>query len=206
MHGELIVRAPLGLSEKQIFKFVKAKEQWITAQKKRVLQTQFLYKSVLTYHSFLYLGKEVLPIVCSKAKKITLTGDNIIIPSKWASLGEEKVLKKIENWFRDEAKIIIMERVIYVGAKLNLSPTEFSTNNSKVKWGSCSRSSKIAINWRAVMLPPQILDYIVIHEFCHILEFSHSKHFWGLVATILPNWKELRLQLKNLNWLLDLFR
>lgn len=205
-NGELVVKAPLNLPDRKIFEFIKQKEKWIDAQKKRVLQTQFLNKSVLTYHSFLYLGKEYLPLVCNKAKRVERSVDNLVIPAKYAALGEEKVLKKIKKYLHDEAKIILGERVLYFAGKLNLACSDFAVNNNRTRWGSCSRDRKIQLNWRAVMLPPVLLDYIVVHEFCHLLEFNHSKQFWKLVDTVLPNWKTLRLQLKNLNWLLGLFR
>jgi len=78
--------------------------------------------------------------------------------------------------------------------------------NNKTRWGICSKDGKIALNWRVVMLPPRLIDYIMVHEFCHLLEFNHSKHFWQIVESILPNWKELRKHLKQLGWLLELFR
>ncbi|MCL2587375.1 MAG: M48 family metallopeptidase [Firmicutes bacterium] len=205
-NGELIVKAPLHLADRKIYEFVKTKERWIEAQKKRVLQIQFLNKSVLTYHSFLYLGEELLPLICNKAKRVERSSSYLLVPAKLAGQGEEKVLKKIEKWLRDEAKFVINERVMYFRAKLNLEYASFITNNNKTRWGSCSRSGALTLNWRAVMLPPSLLDYIVVHEFCHLLEFNHSKAFWKLVDQVLPNWKDLRLRLKNLNWLLNLFR
>ena len=205
-NGELVVKAPLNLSDKRISEFVKTKEKWILAQQKRVLQTQYLNKSVLTYRSFLYLGHDLLPLVCNKSKKILRQEDNLLVPAKWAGLEEEKVLKKIKKWLTDEAKIILDERVQFFAAKLNLRFATFCVNNNKTRWGSCSRDGRLAINWRAVMLPPRLLDYIVVHEFCHLLEFNHSKQFWHILSTIIPNWKDLRIQLKNHNWLLNLFR
>jgi len=80
------------------------------------------------------------------------------------------------------------------------------SNNNQTSWGVCGRGGAIAVNWRAVMLPPALLDYIVVHEFCHMLEFNHSKQFWAIVESILPNWRELRKHLKHMNWLLGLFR
>lgn len=205
-NGELIVKAPLRLSDRRIYDFVKTKERWIASQRARVLQVQYLNKSVLTYNSFLFLGQELRPWVCNKAKRIEKCDDALLIPQKFAMQGEEKVLKKIEKWFKDEAKIILEERVIYFSAKLNLRYGALAINNNKTRWGSCSRTGILALNWRTVMLTPQIIDYIVIHEFCHLLEFNHSKAFWSLVASILPEWKGLRIQLKNLNWIMQLFR
>ena len=205
-NGELVVKAPLNLSDKKIYEFIKTKERWISSQQKRVLQTQYLNKSVLTYRTFLYLGRELQPIVENRAKRVERVDDYLYIPPKIAALGEEKALKKIEKWLRDEAKIILHERMEVFSRKLNLGYTDFCTNNNKTRWGSCSRDGKIALNWRMIMLPPALVDYIIVHEFCHLLEFNHSKNFWALVGRVLPHWKDLRLQLKSLNWLLNLFR
>lgn len=205
-HGDLIVKAPLKLADYKIFEFVKSKEKWIRSQQERVAQNASINKSVLTYNTFLFLGEELSVITATKVKKITKAGSVLYIPTKIAEKGSFEVKKKIEKWLRDQAKIIVGERAEYFSAKLRLNYSQISTNNNKTRWGVCSHDGKIAINWRAVMLKPQVFDYIMVHEFCHLLEMNHSKQFWNLVETILPNWRTLRKDLKKMNWLINLFR
>jgi len=204
--GELIVKAPLKLSNAQIFDFVREKHEWIVRQQQKVLQNSRLNHSVMSYNSFLFLGVQHAPVITDDVKKVTRYDNRLLIPSKFAEAGEITVLKKIEKWMRDMAKQIVSERCSYFGQRLRLEYRGVTVNNNKSRWGVCDDKGNIALNWRAVMLPPHLLDYIVVHEFCHLLEFNHTPQFWAIVETILPNWKVIRRELKLYNYLLTLFR
>ena len=201
--GELVVKAPLKLSDAQIFAFVRSKEDWIRMRQKKTLQNSYINRSVVSYNTFYYLGQELTPIISTAVKEIIKQDGALLIPAK---LDQAKVLKRVEKWLKERAKIIIDERARYFGDKLRLSVSAISTNNNKTRWGCCDTKKQIAINWRAVMLPPNLLDYIIVHEYCHLLEFNHTHNFWGIVETILPDWRAVRKHLKQMNWLLNLFR
>jgi len=205
-NGELIVKAPMRLSEARIFAFVKTKEEWIRTQQERIARNSYINRSVVSYNTFYFLGQEITPVTATKVKKITLNGGILYIPTKLTEKGSVPVTKKVEKWLKAQAKIIAQERAIYFSGRLRLNHTEIKVNNNKTRWGVCSKDGKIAINWRAVMLEPRLFDYIMVHEFCHLLEFNHSKQFWHLVEAVLPNWRALRKDLKKMNWLLSLFR
>ena len=204
--GELIVKAPLRLSNEIIFEFIKSKESWIKTQQAKVVQSNAINKAVLSYNSFMYLGRELSPYITTEVKKITWQGDNLLIPSKIAEKGDDEVIKKVKLWLKKQAKEIIEERIVYFSRRLNLKHSSSKIMNNKTRWGTCSKGGEIALNWRAIMIEPKLLDYIVIHEFCHLLEFNHSRAFWALVEAVLPNWRDLRKQLKQLNWIIALFR
>lgn len=201
--GQLIVKAPTGMSDRKVFDFVKAKAAWIAARQAQILKNSFINRSVASYNSYFFLGLEVLPVISNNVRQITRSDGALLIPAK---LDQTKIQKKVEKWFKDNAKIIIAERASYFSQVLKLKSSAVMTNNNKTRWGSCSKSGVIALNWRAVMLKPELLDYIIVHEFCHLLEFNHTTNFWAVVQTILPNWKSLRAHLKQMGWLLQLFR
>jgi len=205
-HGELIVKAPLKLSDQRIFAFIKTKEQWIQEQQSKVLQSSYINKSVLTYRTFFFLGTELSPLIDQRTKQITRHNNMLLIPAKLGSMPIEKVNKKIVKFLKDNAKQIVYDRADYFSQSLRLKYTNIAIMNNKTRWGVCSKDGKLGLNWRVIMLPPQLIDYIMVHEFCHLLEFNHSKQFWLIVESILPNWKELRKHLKQLGWLLELFR
>jgi len=203
LHGNLIVKAPERLPEGKIFDFVKTKREWILARQHQIRQNSYINRNVVTHNSFLFLGQEVVPVLSQKAKQIAKQDSVLIVPAKFSG---EQILKKIEKWFRQQATTILNERVRYFAGKLNMQPSAVAINNNKTRWGSCDSKRKINLNWRAVMLPPPLFDYIVVHEFCHLLEFNHTKNFWAIVETILPDWRVLRKHLKQMNWVLMLFR
>ena len=78
-----------------------------------------------------------------------------------------------------------------------VSYNRVSVKNQKTRWGSCSRKGNLNFNYRIIRLRPELLDYLVVHELCHIKEFNHSKKFWGEVAKAVPNYKSLRKELKT---------
>jgi len=205
--GQLVVKAPLKLSNERIFAFVKSKEEWIRQRQRQNSQNSYVNKSVMTYQSFYFLGSELVPVISSKQTKIAKQDSALIIPEKIINLGDQqKTLRKIRKWMEINAKSIIEQRAVYFSQTLRLPLKQLSINNNKTRWGVCSKQGEIALNWRAVMLPANLLDYIIVHEFCHLLEFNHSKQFWSIVETILPDWRALRKHLKQMNWLLMLFR
>jgi len=203
LHGNLIVKAPMRLPEGKIFDFVKSKRNWILARQQQIKQNSYINRNVITHNSFLMLGQETVPMFSQKTKQIIRQDGVLLIPAKFSG---EQVLKKVEKWFRQQAETILTERVRYFSNRLNMQPSAVAINNNKTRWGSCDTRRKINLNWRAVMLPPNLFDYIVVHEFCHMLEFNHTKNFWAIVETILPDWRILRKHLKQMNWILMLFR
>lgn len=201
--GELIVKAPLKLPEHKIYEFVKSKSDWISARQRQILQNSYINRSVLTYSTFMLLGQELTPVISNTAKQITKQDNMLLIPAK---IAPDAILKRVEKWMKTQAAAILAERAGYFSQRLNLRAVSVETNNNRSRWGSCDSKRRINLNWRAVMLPPNLFDYIIVHEYCHLLEFNHTRNFWAIVATILPDWKALRKHLKQMGWLLHLFR
>ncbi len=79
-----------------------------------------------------------------------------------------------------------------------LSYKKITIRNQKSRWGSCSHNGNMSFNYKIVFLQPELQDYIIIHELCHIKELNHSKNFWNLVGEKIPNYRELRKKLKHL--------
>jgi predicted metal-dependent hydrolase len=201
--GEVIVRAPKNMPDRKIFDFIKSRADWIHARKEAVKKNSRINQNVASYQTFYFLGMELCPVVNSAVKQITRQDNALLIPAKYQN---DVILKKIEKYLRDHAREIVAERCSYFSQILKLQYLTQGVNNNKTRWGSCSKKREIFINWRAVMLAPRLLDYIIVHEFCHLLEFNHTKNFWAVVQTILPSWRILRTELKQMSWLLQLFR
>jgi predicted metal-dependent hydrolase len=111
-------------------------------------------------------------------------------------------IKKIPNntisaWLISEARTLIAQRVDQLSNAYHLHPKQISIRNQRTRWGSCSSSRTLSFNWRLVMVPVEVMDYVIIHELSHMDEPNHSARFWSLVANRCPEYKKYRLWLKH---------
>ena len=100
--------------------------------------------------------------------------------------------------YKKEALALAKGRIAHFSKTYGVAPQTVSIRNQKSRWGSCSHRGTLSFNYRIVFLPPHLLDYIVVHELCHLKEMNHSKRFWELVAREVPDYKKCRIQLRSL--------
>ncbi len=112
---------------------------------------------------------------------------------------ENKVERSEEemNRLREQARVVLTQKSSDYAKRLGVSFQKIRIGNQRTRWGSCSSKGTISYNWRLILMPEPIMDYVVVHELCHLLEMNHSKQFWGLVAGIIPNYAEYRTWLKK---------
>ena len=91
----------------------------------------------------------------------------------------------------------IRERLAYYAPRVGKTPGRVTIREQKTRWGSCSSKGNLNFNWKLIMAPPQCLDYVVIHELCHLHEFNHSPRFWSLVAAQMPDYEPWKKWLKT---------
>ncbi len=99
---------------------------------------------------------------------------------------------------RSEARLIISDRVARFARKLGVSYGTISIRNQRTRWGSCSRSGNLSFHYRIAFLPEKYLEYVVVHELCHRTHFDHSKSFWNLVGSVLPDYKNIRREMAQM--------
>ena len=103
----------------------------------------------------------------------------------------------LEKRYRDAAKEYIPKRVEYYHALTGGDYQKITIRDQKTRWGSCSSNGTLSFNYRLMLAPPRVLDYVVVHELCHLTHMNHSTAFWEMVASILPDYKEHRKWLKE---------
>jgi len=109
--------------------------------------------------------------------------------------------KRSRVQFRDnkeKARVLITSRLEYFRASRGFNFGKVRIGNQKSRWGSCSRRGNLSFNYKIIYLPPELQDYLIVHELCHTKEFNHSRKFWDLVESIMPGCKELRKRLRSL--------
>ena len=103
----------------------------------------------------------------------------------------------LEWWYRQQAEKLIKKRADELCPQLGVTYGRLTIRGAKTRWGSCSKKGNLNFNWKLMMVPEPVLDYVVIHELAHLKEMNHSKNFWKIVAEHCPKWHSRRKWLKG---------
>ncbi|GMQ76142.1 MAG: SprT family zinc-dependent metalloprotease [Gammaproteobacteria bacterium] len=103
----------------------------------------------------------------------------------------------VEAWYRREAKRRLPARLAPYARTLGVTPARISIRAQRTRWGSCSSRGTICLNWRLLLLPAELCDYILVHELCHLRHLDHSARFWGLVGSVIPDYAEREGRLES---------
>ncbi len=117
----------------------------------------------------------------------------------WVSgpdLGQERLRVLVEGWYRTEAQAFLGKWLEELAAVLGVQPKRLTIRGQSTRWGSCSCHGNISLNWRLMLLPADLVEYVIVHELCHLRHFNHGPAFWAMVASQVPDWSERRAQLR----------
>ena len=194
--GSLTVATPHGLSLTTIRAFVASRRAWIDA--KRALLARPAPPRVLHEHGarLPYLGTELaLNISIAPRRRAACrceSGSLVLkVPNNTA------IRPAIEAWYRRAAATHAAARLAHFAPQVGRAARKLVIRAQRSRWGSCSARGTISLNWRLMQAPPEILDYVVVHELCHLLVPNHSPRFWAEVARVLPDWRRQRAQLRQ---------
>ena len=144
-----------------------------------------------------YLGRD-LEVVKRQdhrnADSVKLEQNRLVVSLRSATSRLNLVL---EQWYRMQAAKLIKERVDKLSVRLGLTYNRVTIRGQKTRWGSCSHKGNLSFNWKLIMAPEPVIDYIIIHELAHLREMNHTKRFWELVAEHCPPWREHKKWLKD---------
>lgn len=164
--------------------------------------TSWLSKELMTYPSRIYfeeyqlipyLGKEYKIInIPTKKKLIKLDSSNLYVFSDKLIISNV-----IKDWFLKSSNDYIFKLASEKAKLLNLNFKKISIRDQKTRWGSCSEKGNLSFSWRLIMSPPEVIEYVVVHEICHLKQMNHSTKFWRLVDSICTNRKKAQNWLKK---------
>jgi predicted metal-dependent hydrolase len=127
--------------------------------------------------------------------RAALTGEALTLTV--ADLHQETIRAALETWYRRRAREIFAERIVVCNAAYGFAYGRVSIKEQKSRWGSCSRRGNLNFNWRLLLAPLPVLDYVVTHELAHLKELNHSQRFWQLVARACPDYVTHRRWLRH---------
>lgn len=110
---------------------------------------------------------------------------------------ETRRLEALKKRYRDKARARFESRVAYYHKITGGRYTSVTVRDQKTRWGSCSSRGTLSFNYRLIFAPPDILDYVVVHELCHLTHMNHSADFWNMVGSVMPEYKIYRKWLKE---------
>lgn len=190
--NSVAVLVPEKLSEDEITKIVKRKHQWILNKKalNNEVRKPGKPKEYVSGEAFSYLGRNY--------RLKVIRSNNISIQCKLGRLvvevpenAESRLIRELlVDWYKEHALAKFRQRVKRYADLLDVKPTSIKTGDFKRQWGSCHQDGTVILNWRVIMAPISIVDYVVAHELCHLIHHDHSREFWNLLQKIMPDYQQ----------------
>lgn len=206
--GEINVISPLGVDCNTVIEMVKSKGNWIIAKlyEASYINDKKIDREAVSGESFMYLGRNYsLELILDESVSdisVKLFRGKFLV--KTNTLDEECIKKSLELWYREKTLLKVIERVKYYQNYFKDNVSDIKVKEQKKRWASCTSRNMLLFNWRCVMAPSNVFDYIVVHEMCHMEYKDHSKEFWDKVRYIMPDYDSRRQWLKNNGIKLDL--
>lgn len=199
--GNITVKAPQGVSKDIVLGLVRNKSKWIIQKLLQVKEAEErkITRQYVSGESFIYLGRNYSLQIDHdsdvQTPRARLYRGRLCVHT---GTRDEKAIKSaVSDWYKAKAREKILERVQHYQRHFYLAPTKVIVKDQKRRWGSCTSTRELRFNWRCIMAPSAVIDYIVVHEMCHMVHMDHSKNFWGLVRKVLPDYEERKAMLRN---------
>lgn len=188
----MIVRAPLRCSQTDIQHFIQTKQLWIQKVTRQQLQRILLQvpATIQEGTTVPYFGNWY-PVAWHEQKSPIIDG-YCYVPKKWQG---ELAQNKLIRWLKRQAFDYLSKRTSEWSAYLQIPVHSVTITTAKKRLGSCNRKKEIRYTWRIMMLPPTLIDYIILHELAHIKVHAHNKDFWKIMLEWLPNLPALKQEL-----------
>lgn len=188
--GTVKVSAPHLMPKWFINRFIKSKEEWI-------LKHQQIIKARLqergSTDGYLYLGKRYQLELGKNQKELVELRDKLYLGSP----NKRYVKTYLTSWYKQQARKVIVERVYHYARLAGLEFKSIQITSAETRWGSCSSEKSLNFNWKLIMAPIEVIDYVVAHELAHLTELNHSRDFWETVRKMYPLYREHRTWLKR---------
>ncbi len=190
--NKITVRCPWGIRPEQIESFLDSKSGWIEKVILNNSKKLAVNDDVIELRE-IYVGGKRLPLAIGAKDEITAERVSVKNLSHLAKLFEKHCFPEF------------LKRVNELSERAKLYPASVGVKDYKGRWGCCDAKNNLIFNYKLFMLPRRVQDYVIIHELCHTLCHNHSPAFWKLVSEFVPDYKELRAELRNYDFLTALY-
>jgi predicted metal-dependent hydrolase len=185
--GDTVVVLPLRAPDNEALDLVYRHRRWIVNHQRRIRAQRFVLDArprLGAGREILHLGERarIVSIAAIDGRRratINVVDDRIVVTT--SPLEERSTADILDTWFRTQAREAVAERVSARSAEMGLTPRQIAIRDQRTRWGSASRRGALSFNWRLMMCPPWVLDYVVVHELAHLKVAGHGRGFWRLV-------------------------
>ena len=197
------VAAPASATREKIERLLRTRSRWLIGRLKRDNEAATTHEFV-NGETFLYLGRQArLRILDAKGGEnasVRLVRGRLEVrvrPAARVGIRKRRIREALEDWYRARAETKLRERVYLYAPKLGIEPAGVVIRNQARRWGSCNKDGVLRFNWRIVTAPMSLVDYVVVHELCHLSGASHhGAAFWSIVGRTLPDYERRRAALR----------
>ena len=200
-NGIVAVRPPINYTPEQVDAVVESKRMWIyrNLAEWRDLNATAVVREWVNGETFLYLGRSYrLWLITEQAELLKLKEGRFCLNRKLIDEGGTEAAKKtFETYYSDKGLQRINDRVKYYAPKVGVTALSIKVKDMSFRWASCSKSGALNFHWKCMMAPPKIIDYIIVHELCHMHHRNHSDAFWNEVDKVMPDYRERKEWLRK---------
>ncbi|HWS23223.1 MAG TPA: SprT family zinc-dependent metalloprotease [Anaerolineales bacterium] len=193
--GKVIVRAPRKTPAGVIDLFVSSKQEWIESTKVKMLARKPRPQEKDILKDGLLLLGEPIRVTVTDEKSVHYDNINRILYLPNRPLPQISII--LEKFYKSQARVYLSGRLNQLAAKTGYQVEKFRLSSARTRWGSCSGKGTISLNWKLLLAPKAVVDYVIIHELCHLDHMNHSPAFWKRVGTHLPDYQRHRDWLKK---------
>lgn len=199
--GTLCIQAPLRTSAAWINQFIESKAAWVARRRARAQEKAGRPARIVEDGAFVpYQGRLLQLKIVEESPSAENEPSDVIrlsLPSALSNEGRRvEAQTELTLWYKRQARHVFAERMMHWVERLGHRPARLIVTAPLRQWGSCSATNTIRLNWRLIMAAPELLDYVIVHELCHIPHKNHGRAFWQSVETAMPNAKDLRRTLR----------
>lgn len=209
VNGRIQVSAPRRTTYTEIKDFLARHSVWIenNLAKYKAIREKYPRKEYREGEKFIFLGENkrlrFMPGNGAKVRVEVKETDLVVsIPFKeWITFDSHQPHPELANpvraFYAEAGRNILSTRLRHFSERMGLVPSSVCFRSQKTRWGSCSASGRISLNWRLVVAPLEVIDYVIVHELSHLVHYNHSMAFWNLVATEIPDHEAKRKWLRE---------
>ena len=201
------VRAPQSITPEAVSEIMSKRASWILRQLQKFAQSPSKQKAPREdagetkrfLGSHFKLNVQGLTNTESAREQVKLDKGNLNV---WVKdpMDKKRIEAFIEKWYREQAELLFMRRMLNLLPRFKGLPIQFpelSIRRMKARWGSCSTNGTITLNLKLIQVDEALIDYVIVHELCHLIEHNHSKHYYALLTRMMPDWRERRQRLNE---------